>query len=100
MRHGDPLDPLLFCILKDVFSITISNIVHHNMIKLIFGSRGFEVTSHCIFVDDVMIFCRGNKASNFYLINLFSIHANESEQIMNPSKSIIFIVLYQTPLNI
>lgn len=83
-----------------MFSITISNIVYHNMIKLIFGPRGFEVTSHCIFVDDVMIFHRGNEASNFYLINLFSIHANDSEQIVNPSKSIIFIVLYQTPLNL
>lgn len=54
------------------------------------GPRGLEVHSHCLFADDVMIFCRGDKGSITYLINLFYMYANSSRQMVNPLKSYIF----------
>lgn len=55
--------------------------------KLIFGLRGLEVSSHCLFVDDAMVFYKGDRGTIASLINLFSIYVISSDQIVNPQKS-------------
>lgn len=60
--------------------------------KLMFIPAGtcLEVPSHCLYADDVMIFCRGNKTSISPLIFLFDRYAKASGQVVNSAKSNIF----------
>lgn len=55
------------------------------------GPRGLKVPSHYLFVDDVMIFCRGDRGTTDSLIKLFSKYAAFSCQILNTHKSFIFV---------
>lgn len=55
-------------------------------VKTISGPRGFVVPSHCLYADDVMIFCRGNKSSISALIDLFQRYLMAFSQFVNPSK--------------
>lgn len=89
-RQGDPFSPILFCIAEEVLNRSLTNLVTQNIIKLIPGLNSLANPSHCLFVDDVMIFCRGNKDSIVSLITLFFRYARSSGQVMNPHKSFIF----------
>lgn len=46
--------------------------------------------SHCLYADDVIIFCRGNKRSIKALISLFQRYSNASISFVNPFKSHFF----------
>ncbi|GAU47353.1 hypothetical protein TSUD_190190 [Trifolium subterraneum] len=86
---GDPLSPILFCLAEEVLSRGISNLVHEGKIDLIKGSRNSTVPSHCLYADDVMVFCKG-KFSSLQALHSFTIYANCSGQVINASKSTIF----------
>ena len=91
VRQGDPLSSLLFCLVEDVLSISISNLVREGKIKQIKGTRHSMVPSHILYVDDIMLFCKGNSASIQALTQLFNEYAANSGQKVNPSKSILYV---------
>ncbi|XP_050908657.1 uncharacterized protein LOC127122352 [Lathyrus oleraceus] len=91
VRQGDPISPLLFCIAEEVLNKSLINLVIQNKIKLILGPKVFELPSHYLFADDVMVFCRGDKVTIASLINLFSRYVIYVGQMVIPQKSHIFV---------
>ncbi|PNY03410.1 ribonuclease H [Trifolium pratense] len=92
VRQGDPLSPILFCLAEEVLSRGISNLVQEGKIELIKGSRNSTVPSHCLYADDIMVFCKGKFSSLQLqaLQALFTSYASCSGQVINASKSTIF----------
>jgi len=75
VRQGDPLSPLLFYIVEDVLSRSISNLVQQGSVELIKGSISKYVPSHSLYADDIMIFCKGKTSSIHALMQLFNTYA-------------------------
>ncbi|XP_077228456.1 uncharacterized protein LOC143861414 [Tasmannia lanceolata] len=55
LRQGDPLSPLLFCIVMEMFSCIFNEASHSNLIRTPFA-RGDLHISHLLFADDVVLF--------------------------------------------
>jgi len=91
VRQGDPLSPLLFCLAEEVLSRGISRLVDEGKVKLITGARNIQIPSHCLYADDIMIYCRGNIDSLIALHHLFTRYANSAGQIISAIKSTIFV---------
>lgn len=81
---------IFVCITEDAVSSGFLNLVNRNLLKLVPDPRGCFVPSHCLFVDDIMLFCRGNKAFIDVLTKLFTRYALASGQVVNQVKSTIF----------
>ncbi|CAJ2662070.1 unnamed protein product [Trifolium pratense] len=90
VRQGDPLSPLLFCLAEEVLSRGISMLVSNGSLDLIKGSKNSLVPSHCLYADDIMVFCNGKLSCIQALQNLFMRYANCSGQIINAVKSTIY----------
>lgn len=90
VRQGDPLSPFLFCIAEDVLNRSLSKLVETGKLKLIKGTRNFNVPSHSFYADDLMIFYKGNITGLQYLQQLFSRYAFASGQVINNGKSTIY----------
>jgi hypothetical protein len=76
----------------DFFTHTCHNtkLVEDGKLDLIKGSRHSLVPSHCLYVDDIMVFCGGKTFGIIALKNLFTRYAICSGQIINATKSTIF----------
>jgi hypothetical protein len=90
VRQGDPLSPLLFCLAEEVLSRGISKLVADGKVDLIKASRNTFVPSHCLYADDIMVFCRGKISCVQALKSLFADYAICSGQVINASKSTLF----------
>lgn len=60
-------------------------------VELIKASRKANIPSHCFYVDDLMVFCKGKMSSLEALKEIFTRYADCSGQAMNLSKSFIFV---------
>jgi len=89
VRQGDPLSPILFCIAEEVLSRGIAKLVEEGKVETIVASRSNHIPSHCFYVDDLMVFCKGKISCLQDLKELFTRYANCSRQIINLSKSSI-----------
>lgn len=76
MRQRDLLFPLLFCPVEEVLNRGISILVASNQINLVKGFRNCFVNSHTIYVNDIMIFCRGDHKSLPAIANLLNNYAS------------------------
>ncbi|CAJ2641500.1 unnamed protein product [Trifolium pratense] len=90
VRQGDPLSPLLFCLAEEVISRSITNLVREGKLSLISGSRNFNVPSHVLYADDIMLFCKGSASNIQALASLFIRYGQASGQFVNPQKSSIY----------
>lgn len=90
VRQGDPLSPLLFCIVEDVLNRGISNLVHTNQLNLIRAKKYCMVPSHTLFADDIMIFCKGDNKSIKDISNLLNAYGSYSGKFCNTNKSLIY----------
>lgn len=84
------MSPLLFCLVEEVLSRGIFHLVASNQINLTKTSRNSFVPSHTLYVDDIMIFCRGDQNYIKYIANLLKKYASFSSQVCNIAKSIIY----------
>lgn len=87
MRQGDPLSPLLFCIAEEVLSRGIEALVVDGRLTQISATRNLFIPSHCLYADDILIFCKGTLANVRNLMHLFDCYGKYSEQIVNANKS-------------
>lgn len=71
VRQGDPLSPLLFCIVEEVLSRGISKLVEQGQLELINGCIAMKVPSHSIYADEVVIFCKAKFSNIDSLLELF-----------------------------
>jgi ribonuclease HI len=90
VRQGDPLSPLLFCIAEEVLSRQLSKLVADGNLHLIKGTRLVNIPSHCLYADDIMVYCNGRHSNLAALKHLFSRYALASGQVVNARKSTIF----------
>jgi len=95
VRQGDPLSPILFCLAEDVLSRGIRKLVEQGKLELIKGSRQYQVPSHTLYADDIMVFCKAKTSSIQALKELFQRYAAISGQIVNPAKSTIYAGCYR-----
>lgn len=84
VRQGDPLSPILFCLVKDVLSRGISKLVENNQVELIKATRNSKVPSHVLYADDIMVFYKGDKGSIDILTILFQMYVGLSGHHVNP----------------
>ncbi|MCH82427.1 ribonuclease H protein, partial [Trifolium medium] len=90
VRQGDPVSPLLFCIAEDVLSRRITKLVDDGRLQLSKGSRHVRIPSHCLYADDIMIYCIGRQSNLIALKELFIRYALASGQVVSAKKSTIF----------
>lgn len=90
VRQGDPLSPLLFCLAEEVLSRGITSLVSRGELNLMAGPRGTHVPSHVLYIDDVMIFCKGTQQNLHSLMDLFRRYGEVSGQVINPNKSTFY----------
>jgi hypothetical protein len=60
VRQGDPLSPLLFCIVEEVLNRGIARLIEEGKIDLIKASRNAHIPSHCFYDVDLMVFVKGS----------------------------------------
>jgi len=87
VRQGDPLSPLLFCIAEEVLSRGLSALVLEGKLTQMRASRNLYVPSHCLYADDILIFCSGTLANIRHIMKLFEVYGQYSGQIVNAQKS-------------
>lgn len=63
VRQGDPLSPLLFCIVEDVQSRGILKLRTDGKLNYIATPRGVLPHSHVFYVDDLTVFYRADRKS-------------------------------------
>jgi len=90
VRQGDPLSPLLFCLAEEVISRSLTKLVREGNLQLIHGTRELNIPSHILYVDDMMVFCKGTNSNINVLKQVFLDYAEASGQVVNPQKSSIF----------
>ncbi|XP_026396126.1 uncharacterized protein LOC113290759 [Papaver somniferum] len=90
LRQGDPLCPILFVLMEDVLSRNISKLVTEGKISPIVIRNGIHPT-HMFFADDVFIFCNGAKKNIMNLMKLLEEYQKISGQVINKSKSKLFV---------
>ncbi|PNX85730.1 ribonuclease H, partial [Trifolium pratense] len=59
VRQGDPLSPLLFCLVEEMVSRCLSNAQTNGSLQPMLLCRGVAVPSHVLYADDIMVFCKG-----------------------------------------
>ncbi|XP_050896757.1 uncharacterized protein LOC127103549 [Lathyrus oleraceus] len=89
VRQGDPLSSLLFCIVEDVLSKGLSQMVSNDKIKLM-KAYIVLVPSHALYADDIMLFTKGSVSSLDVISALFKRYVECSGHVCNPAKSIMF----------
>jgi len=90
VRQGDPLSPLLFCLAEYVLSRSISKLVEKGKVELIKASRNVSLPSHSLYVDDIMVYCKGKISCLSALKDLFQRYALALGQVISSRKSTIF----------
>lgn len=85
------MSPLLFCIVEDVLSRGLTQLVSNNRIKLIKSTRDTFVPSHTLYADDIMLFTKGSFSIIGTIKGIFSRYDNCSGQTCNPFKSILYV---------
>ncbi|XP_026383956.1 uncharacterized protein LOC113279476 [Papaver somniferum] len=88
LRQGDPLS-LIFMLIEDVLSRNISKLFQNREMTYMVTRNGISPT-HLFFVDDIMIFCKGNMHSVTNLVNLLERYRQASGQTVCRQKSKIY----------
>lgn len=84
VRQRDPLSPLLFCLVEDVLSRGITQLVDSNSRQTIAGPRNLSASSHILYADDVLVFCKAKKSCLEALMDLFNKYSQVSGQHLSP----------------
>lgn len=78
VRQGDPLSLLIFCLAEEVISRGLMALVLDGKISQMNACRGTLVPSHCLYADDILIFCKGTLSNIRHIMALFAKHGEYS----------------------
>ena len=90
VRQGDPLSPLLFCIVEEVLNRALFDSSASGRLIPISYCCGTNFPTHVLYADDIMIFCTGLKSNVRELLSIFHRYSKVSGQIVNNAKSRFF----------
>ena len=91
VRQGDPLSPILFCLVEEVLSRSLIDAAESGSLHLMAGPRGVSMPTHSLYADDIMLFCRGDKRNLKQVLYILHSYGQASGQIMNCAKSKVYI---------
>ncbi|KAM1340007.1 hypothetical protein ACFX2H_038462 [Malus domestica] len=94
VRQGDPLSPILFCLVEEVFSRGLTKMVEDDLIDTFSVPMGIAPPSHVLFADYIMVFMRGTKRSMRNLMRFVEEYNLNSGQCINKLKSLVFLGKY------
>lgn len=63
---------------EDVLSKGITYLVQKGLLHPMSSPRGFQIPSHVLYADDVLIFCKGSKSSLLNLLKLLKHYGDAS----------------------
>lgn len=61
--------------------------VEDGQLQSMAGPRGYAIPSHILYVDDILLMCRGTQRNLKNLMRLFNDYGEASGQLINPAKS-------------
>ncbi|KAL8527709.1 hypothetical protein ACS0TY_005524 [Phlomoides rotata] len=85
--QGDPLSPLLFCIIEDVLARLIDRAVVNNEFHSAFALNNFTCPAYLMYADDILVFCKASRWNAHCLKHILDSYASLSGQVFNPDKS-------------
>lgn len=83
VRQGDPLSPVLFCIMEEVLSRGILLIRQEGKLGFITSPRGVQAPSLVFYAGDLIIFCRATMKGIEPLLGLVERYGNMLGQIVS-----------------
>lgn len=89
LRQGDPLSPLLFILGSVVFSRLLFRAESQGCLHGIWIGRGVPASSHLLFADDLLIFCKANSVDAEALSECLTLYGGWLGQRLNIRKSSI-----------
>ena len=81
------MSPLLFCLVEEVLSRGISELVNDKKILHMASPHGYLTPSHILYIDNIFVFCRGDIKSLINLSIFLKTYSVFSSQYVNNSKS-------------
>ena len=87
LRQGDPLSPFLFILCTEVLISHIKQAERNKDITGIKIARGSPSTSHLLFADDSLFFCKAEQSQCEELVRIIDVYGKASGQQLNKSKS-------------
>lgn len=91
VRQGDPLSPLLFIMMHQLFSFNLKKLERMGSLQPYKPGRSIQPISHLLFADDVLIFSNCRIRSLRCLRDLLQRYERSSGQKINLEKSSIFV---------
>ncbi|KAG7600109.1 Ribonuclease H domain [Arabidopsis suecica] len=87
IRQGDPLSPFLFILCTEALVANLKEAEWHGRIQGLQVSRASPSTSHLLFADDSLFFCKADPLQGAEIIKILRIYGEASGQQLNTAKS-------------
>jgi hypothetical protein len=81
VRQSDPLSPLPSGLAEEVLSRFITQAKVDGSISAMLFCRGIEVPTHVLYVDNILIFCKGSLSNFRCLLDIFNAYALVTSQV-------------------
>jgi len=89
IRQGDPISPFLFILCTEALVASLKDAEWHGRIQGLQISRASPSTSHLLFADDSLFFCRADPVQGQEIIKILRTYGEASGQQLNSAKSSI-----------
>jgi len=87
IRQGDPISPFLFILCTEALVAKLKDAEWHGRIQGLQISRASPSTSHLLFADDSLFFCKADPLQGKEIIDILRLYGEASGQQLNPDKS-------------
>ena len=87
IRQGDPISPFLFILCTEALVANLKDAERNGRIQGLQISHASPSTSHLLFADDSLFFCKADPSQGQEIINILRIYGEASGQQLNAAKS-------------
>ncbi|KAG7534390.1 Ribonuclease H-like superfamily [Arabidopsis thaliana x Arabidopsis arenosa] len=87
IRQGDPISPFLFILCTEALVAKLKDAELHGRIQGLQISRASPSTSHLLFADDSLFFCKADPTQGREIIDILRTYGEASGQQLNTAKS-------------